>query len=240
MVGPDEFAAHVRAHLESVEQANATVVDAVASRVVATVASDGIILSGGTGHSIGLVLETYFRAGGLANVQPLFHAALLPLNGGATSTRFERLTGLAEDILADVTVSPRDLGVIFSHSGVNPVPVELAAGLVARGAPVVAVCSLAQERVSPQRADAKLSEVATWTLDTMVGPGDATAELAGRRTAPLSSLSSIFLWDLVLARTLVLADEAGVDLPLWASANHPGGDERNVALRERYRGRTPW
>lgn len=33
------------------------------------------------------------------------------------------------------------------------------------------------------------------------------------------------------------AEEA--ELPLWASANVPGGDERNAALRERYAGRVP-
>jgi uncharacterized phosphosugar-binding protein len=42
----------------------------------------------------------------------------------------------------------------------------------------------------------------------------------------------VYLWNLLLAR---MAGSA--ELPLWVSANVPGGDERNAALRERYAGR---
>lgn len=58
-------------------------------------------------------------------------------------------------------------------------------------------------------------------------------------TAALSSLAAVYCWNLVLARLADRAAVAGLELPLWASANTVAGDERNAALAERFRARIP-
>src|ERR1044072_1480835 len=88
------FGAAMRRHLERVEIANAATLDRVADRMLEVVQNDGLIYVAGTGHSIGSVLETFYRAGGLACVQPLYHPSLLPLHGGQESTLCEHLPGL--------------------------------------------------------------------------------------------------------------------------------------------------
>jgi uncharacterized phosphosugar-binding protein len=233
------FGAEMRAHLERVERHNAAVLDQVAGRALEVIGGGGVLLAAGTGHSMAMVLETFYRAGGLACVKPVFHPALLPLAGGFASSLLERVTGLAALLAARADPRPGELAFVFSSSGVNPVPVELAQCLRERGVGVVAVTSLPHLRQAPARAGVKLDELADWVVDTMVPPGDAAYQGAGGTTAPLSSLASVYLWNLLLARLADRAPAAGVELPLWRSSNSAGGDGHNADLAGRYRARVP-
>ena len=233
------FGARMRAHLEAVEERNGPTLDAVATRMLEVVADDGRIHVTGTGHSSALVLEAFYRAGGLACVHPITHPGLVPLSGGIASTVLERSADLAEVLLAQAAPREGELAVVFSSSGANPLPVALARGMREAGASVVAVSSLPHLRAAPARADVKLDELADWLLDTDVPVGDAAFEVDGARTAPLSSLTSVYLWNLLLARLAEAAARDGVRLPLWTSANVEGGDERNAALLAQYRPRIP-
>ncbi len=235
----NDFTEEVLQHLEGVLGANRETLDSVVGHMLRVVEQDGLIYTAGTGHSLALVLETFYRAGGLACVYPLYHPALLPLDGGRASTLLERTAGLAGELLEQARPSPADMAFIFSNSGVNPVPVELAQGLRKRGALVVAVVSLPHLRRAPQRAEVKLDQAADEILNTRVPYGDAAYPAGEMSTAPLSSLSGVFLWSVLLAQLADRASERGVELPLWVSANVEDGEARNRALLERYRGRVP-
>ena len=236
-VPEDGFGALMRGHLAEIERRNATVLDRVADGMLAVVERDGIVHTAGAGHSLALVLETFYRAGGLACVNPIWHPALLPLAGGATSTLMERTTGLAVRLLDAAGPVAGDIAFIFSNSGVNPVPVELAQALTAAGIEVVAVTSLPSARGAPARSGTRLTEVADHVIDTQVPAGDAAWRAETVAVGGLSSLSSVFVWNLLLARLAGRAQMRGVDLPLWSSANVEGGDDRNAALFIRYRNR---
>src|SRR6266508_1130939 len=172
--GPTEgFGASMRAHLELVEERNAAVLDEVAGRALKVIRSGGVLLAAGTGHSLAMVMETFYRAGGLACVKPVFHPGLLPLTGGFASSLLERTTGLAAVLAAQADARPGELAFVFSSSGANPVPVELARCLREGGVSVVAVTSLPHLRQAPARAGVKLDEVADLVIDTLVPPGDA-------------------------------------------------------------------
>jgi uncharacterized phosphosugar-binding protein len=235
----DGFGASMRAHLERVEAHNAGVIDEAAGRAFEVIGGGGVLLTAGTGHSLVMVMETFYRAGGLACVRPVFHPGLLPLAGGFASSLLERTTGLAAVLAAQADARPGELAFVFSSSGVNPVPVELARCLRAQGVGVVAVTSLPHLRQAPARAGVKLDEVADLVVDTLVPPGDAGYYRGGASTAPLSSLASVYVWNLILARLLDRAAATGVELPLWRSSNTPGGDAHNATLAQRYRPRIP-
>lgn len=233
------FGARMLGHLEDAEERNRDVLDRVADRLLATVRAGLRIHTTGTGHSSALVLETFYRAGGLACVHPITHPGLVPLAGAIASTALERRADLAEPLLEQAAPVAGETAIVFSNSGVNPLPVALARGLRQAGVGVVAVSSLPHLRAAPPRAEVKLDEVADEVLDTGVPVGDAAYASDEIHTAPLSSLTSTFLWNLLLARLADLATTAGVDLPVWASSNTVDGDERNAALLARYRPRVP-
>ncbi len=239
-VAPPPAGRRMRDHLARVEDANRDMVEQVAGRMLEVVRSDGLVFVGGTGHSVAAVLEGFYRAGGLACVYPVYHPALLPLEGAAASTQVERVAGLGRTLVRQAGPSPADLAFVFSHSGINPVPVEMAEEFRAAGTPTVGVLSRDHMSRAPVRHPRRLGDVVDYILDTLVPYGDAAFDPGtGIPTMPLSTLAAVFLWNLVLARLAALAAASGVALPLWTSANVEGGQERNAALLERYRRRIP-
>jgi uncharacterized phosphosugar-binding protein len=233
----EQWRRDARLHVETVHARNATTLEAVARVLLRTITEDGLIHTAGTGHSLGLVLDTFYRSGGLACVRPLYHPSLFPLEGARASTLRERTRGIAQTLIADVDVSAQDTAVIFSNSGANPVPIELAEALRARGATVVAMTSLSHAGMALPGTGNKLATVVDHVIDTMVAYGDASYPSDAPTVAPLSSWTCIYLWNVLLVRLAELAVGAGIDLPVWASANTIDGDRRNQALFDRYQPR---
>ncbi|QRP43740.1 SIS domain-containing protein [Amycolatopsis sp. FDAARGOS 1241] len=239
MVSATEILKSTSEKLAAAQRANAEQLTAAADLVLGVIRSDALVFTAGAGHSLAAVAETFYRAGGLACVYPLYHPELLPLHGAQQSTRTERRSGLAEEVLAERAPGPDDVLVVFSTSGVNPYPVELAAGARRRGASVIAVTSRASVAAAPRRSDTTLVEEGTVVLDSLVIPGDASHPAGAPRTAPLSTVVNAFLWNLVLAEVLDRGTAEGIDVPLWRSSNVVGGDEANAALLAKYGPRVP-
>jgi uncharacterized phosphosugar-binding protein len=225
----------MREHLAKAEAANSEPLDAAAELLAERVSAGGLVFVGGSGHSLGMVMEGFYRAGGLACVYPLYDPSVLPLTGAPGATLAERRPGLGASVMAAAEPRTGDVAVIFSNSGTNPYPVELAVTARAAGLPVIAFVSGPSSAAAPARADRRLDEVADLVVDTLVPAGDAAYPPEAPRTAPLSSLVCIYLWNLLLARPVMLAG----DLPLWVSSNMPGGDRRNAELIARYSARVP-
>lgn len=223
------FARAVTRHLEDVVARNADQLVRVAEMVTATWRADRLVYAAGSGHSLASVLETFYRAGGLPFVRPLWDPELLPLHGSDASTEAERRPGLGTRLVGDAGVQAGDTVVLFSNSGVNAVPLEIAVAASAAGAGVVAVTSVAASDAAPLRAGRRLYEVADVVLDTAVPPGDASWPPEAPRTAPLSSLSNVVLWNSVL----MLCTEAEPEMPFWRSANTTGPSNDELAGRYR-------
>ena len=91
-----------------------------------TIKKDGLIYVFGCGHSHILAEETFYRAGGLACVAPVFCEPLMLHEGAAESSRLEKMDGLAKKVFDDCPISENDMLICSSTSGVNSVPVEFA------------------------------------------------------------------------------------------------------------------
>lgn len=235
----EKFGLEIREHLARVDEHNTNALDETTQLTLEVCRGHGVVHAGGTGHSLALVLETFYRAGGLACVNPLYQPGLLPLHGSGPSTVLERSNGLAAKMVEQARPESRDIAFIFSNSGTNPVPVELAMRLRETGVRVVAVTSSLAAAAAPRRSSTKLDEVAGTVLDTLVPAGDVTFPAEAPVTGALSSLVSAYLWQGVLARLVEKATASDVTLPLWRSNNAPGGEEHNAQLLARYRGRVP-
>jgi uncharacterized phosphosugar-binding protein len=173
-------------------------------------------------------------------VRPLYHRELLPMHGAMTSTSTEREHGLAARVLHEVPTSGHDVVVVFSTSGVNPYPVELALSAHAAACPVIAVTSGPASAAAPRRsAQGTLAENATIVLDTLVPPGDSVYPVDQPHTAALSTVVNAYLWNQALAKLSDTAKALGQELPLWRSSNVAGGDEANAGLLAKYGPRVP-
>lgn len=215
--------------------ANAHALDRAAQAILASLRDEGLLRTAGAGHSLASVMESFYRAGGLAQVRPLWHPSLLPLTDAARSTRGERTEGLGLETVTRAGVEARDTVVVFSSSGINHFPVEVARAAVSAGAAVIAVTSIAASRAAEPRAGARLFELADIVLDTHAPAGDVSRPADRPVTAPVSSLATNALWAALLERIVLLEP----DTPLWRSANVTGNDDANAALIARLRGRIP-
>ncbi|MFC4555036.1 sugar isomerase domain-containing protein [Georgenia faecalis] len=220
-------------HVDDILRANAVRLTEAAALITSTWRADGLLYAAGSGHSLAAVLETFYRAGGLPFVRPLWARELLPLHGSERSTQAERQPGVGERLVLDAGVGEADTVVVFSTSGVNHVPLEIAVTARESGARVIAVTSVEASDAAPLRAGRRLHQVADLVLDTRVPPGDATWPPDAPRTAPLSSFANVVLWDAIL----VLVAQAEPAIPFWRSANTTGPS--NAQLTQRYKSSVP-
>lgn len=223
--------------LESQSAALAEAVEAVSSALL----NDRMIYLFGTGHSHMLAEEGHYRAGGLAAVCPVLFSMLMLHEGAVLSTQLERTSGLAKGLLDRYQPEAGSVLIIFSNSGVNALPVELALTARERGLKVVAVVALRYAASVPTGpAGHKLADVADIVIDNQGVPGDALMRLpSGYAVGPLSTIAGAFILNAILAEACVRLEAQGLTPPVFISGNMPNASAHNAALVARYRARNP-
>ncbi|MBL7645072.1 MAG: SIS domain-containing protein [Candidatus Hydrogenedentes bacterium] len=192
----------------------------------------------GTGHSHLISEEVYYRAGGLAPVNAMLFPALMQHEGPATSTKLERLPGLARLLFEKEDIRPGEVLTIISNSGKNAVPVELALMARERGIATIALTSLAQSAAATTGTGQtkKLFEVCDVVIDNCGCTGDAAIPVGntGVATGPTSTLANVVIVQQIVLEICQVFLAAGQEPPLFKSANLPGGDAWNAALIKKY------
>ena len=218
-------------------------IDAAAEVIAASVAADGVLYAFGASHAGLMVQDQFYRAGGLAAVQPILPRELmLDTRPVQETTRIEQTIGVGATYLEPYPVRPGDVVLVVSVSGRNPVPVQLAIAARERGAKVVALTSVTYSRSVSGRGVPRLLEVADIVIDLGGVPGDASVELgdgmpaAGPTSSPIGTAVLHGLAVEVATRLLL----AGVTPPVFASANLDDAAEWNDGLIERYRSRVDY
>jgi len=194
----------------------------------------------GTGHSHLLAEEAFYRAGGLANVVPILSEHFMLHHLPELGSRLERIPGLADLILDRYAPDAGEMLFVFSNSGVNRLPVELALSGRERGMFTVGVSSFAYSQQAPfSDLGMRLDQAVDLALDNGGVPGDALLELPDFpwRVAPSSTLMGALLWNCMVSETarLLLAD--GIQPPVFVSINVAGAAEHNQALLKKWRPR---
>jgi uncharacterized phosphosugar-binding protein len=212
----------------------------VAARMAKTTQQDLRILLFGTGHSHLLAEEGFYRAGGLANVVPILveHTMLHSLPN--LGSRLERTPGLADVILDRYDPQQEEMLFVFSNSGVNQLPVEMALRGRERGLFTVSISSFEYARQAPlSDLGLRLDQAVDLALDNGGLPGDALLDLEGFpwRVAPSSTVICALLWNSLVSETARLLIESGVEPPIFASFNVAGAAQHNQALLDKWRPR---
>ena len=238
----ERYIDELQAVLDRIKHGQKSAIEAAGHLVADTLIADGVIHTFGTGHSHLIADEAFFRAGGIAAINPILDERLVFLRGALESTRTERVTGFAKSLIEGEQVRSNDVAVVISNSGRNNVPVEMALEMKSRGVKVIAITSVVQSSasVSLHLSGKRLFELADVTIDNCVPPGDALLTLPGlaSRIGPSSTVAGAAIINSIMIEGVAETLRRGKDVPVLPSANLDGvTEERLKELLSRYRGR---
>ena len=240
--GAKAYMQAVESLLEAAATSQLEAIDQAATAMTKTIQAGGMIYLFGTGHSHMLAEEGHYRAGGLAPACPILNTGLMLHEDSVASSRFERMVGYGPTVLERYHLQAGDVLVVFSNSGVNAVPVEVAQAAKEIGLTVIAVVSRDYSAHAPLSPLGKrLLEVADIVLDNGLPAGDALVDVAdtGLRTGSGSTVIGAFLLNAILTEVVTRLAADGQTPPIYISANMPGASEHNAELFAHYRARNP-
>lgn len=231
------------AALEQVEERQADNIEKAAELLADAIAKDELIhVYGGGGHTTLVMGEMFFRAGGLANINPIMETGLSVFNQALKYLELERTVNYGKSIVRYFRVQAGEVFIIFHNIGINAATIDAAIQAKEDGAKIIAVSSSFWQNEMPEdhfiRHPNKknLFDYADVCIDDYNPIGDAVVEVDGFDT-PIAPISNII--DFYIAHRLEIAAvkkciERGIEPPVWSSANAPGGDEINARYVEKY------
>lgn len=219
-------------NLTKIETEEADKLEQAIKEVARVIENDGLIFVFGCGHSHLPGLDAFYRAGGLANVSPILDTDLMLHNGAAKSSRMEKMSGIANEVFRRYVPTKNDMIFIFSASGKNQVPIEMAQSAKVAGVKSVGVSSLAYAEKG-----GKLHEHVDIAIDCKIPYGDACIEVGDLKMGGLSTYAACFILNTCLINGAKLALKNGYKPPIYISGNVEGGREHNVVLENLFLGR---
>jgi len=237
------FDEQVRTRLSELQSmAQSGGLDKAVEAMVGSIRNGGVLQAFGTGHSQAFAMEIAGRAGGLIPTHAIaLRDTVLKGDRPASDLKgglLERDTNIANELWELHEFHPEDVFLIASNSGVNGSIVGIALRAKEEGHTVIAVTSLEHTNaVTPKHPSGKrLAEIADVVIDNLAPFGDATVPVGdgGVLAGAVSSITAAYIAQLLTLATAARIEEAGETPPLYLSANIPGGDEHNDALKARY------
>ena len=240
---PTSYLTEVQSRLERLTaDAEAGALDPAIDLMVGALAAGGVIHAFGTGHSQAFVMEISGRAGGLIPTNGIALRDVV-LHGTRDASLLaggllERDASIVDELIALTPIGEGDVFLVASNSGVNGSIVGVALAIKDLGHKVIAVTSLEHTNaVTPKHPSGKrLAEIADVVIDNLAPFGDSTVPVGGSGVlaGAVSSITAAYIAQILTLGTSARIQEAGETPPLYLSANIPGGDEHNDALKARY------
>jgi len=240
---------YFKAVVENMEKVNETQgenIKAAAALMFEAIKNDRLIsVYGGGGHTTLPVGEMFFRAGGLATINPVMETGLSVFNQALKYLELERTVNYGGAIMRYYDLKEGDVLIIFHNIGINPATIDAAMEAKKNGVKIIAVSSSFWQDEMPEDHfirhpnKTNLFDYADVCIDDYNPVGDAMVEIPGFETpiAPASNIVDFYIAHLLEIETVAMCVDAGIAPPVWSSANTPGGDEKNAALLAKYRPR---
>lgn len=233
------FTTKVKELIDIVYQEEYENIKKAAKLIFDSIKDNGVLHVFATGHSHMLAEEMFYRAGGLVAIDPVLRPFLMQHEGAISSTKYERLPGIAEIVFNGLDKKESDPFIVVSNSGINAVPVEFA--LVARrnNHKVIVITSVeSSKNLKPRTLDGKhLYECGDIVIDNHVPHGDGIIETKYGNVGAVSSIVCSYIAQSLVLEIVNLFIENNITPPIYMSANLEGGDEHNKKLYEEYKKR---
>jgi len=233
-------------NLKAVEEKQSNSIKAAAKLMFEAIINDRLInVYGGGGHTTLPVGEMFFRAGGLCNINPIMEPALSVFNQALKYLELERTENFGKAILRYYDLQKDDVLIIFHNIGINAATIDAAMEAKEKGVKIIAVSSSYWQNEIPQgfsirhSSGKNLFDFADVCIDDYNPVGDSAVLIEGFDTpiAPISNIVDFYIAHRLEIETVKLCVEAGIEPPVWRSANVPGGDEFNKKYIEKYKPR---
>lgn len=237
------YLANVQAKVKAVEAKQAENFRKAGEMIAENYAEDRLLhVYAGGGHTCLMICEMFFRAGGLANVNPIMGHDISPFCQALKYLEVERTTGYANCLIRYYGVSQGDLLIIFHNIGMNPTTIDAAEEAKKQGAKIIAVSSNDWRKKLPldhhiRHPNKKhLFDYADLCIDDENPYGDADYMIDGFDVpvAPTSTQVDAYIAHRMVIEAVSVMVERGLEPPIYRSANLPGGDEFNARLIKRY------
>lgn len=228
--------------LEEVERTQNDRIDDAALLMADAVQNDRLIhVYAGGGHTTLVMGEMFFRAGGLANVNPLMETGLSVFNQALKYLELERCVNYGSSIVKYYGLKKDDVLLIFHNIGINAATIDAAKEAKEAGAKIIAISSsfwqaLPQESLIRHPSGKNLFDYADVAIDDLNPVGDAETVVADSLPpmAPTSNLVDFYIAHRLEVATARECVRRGVAVPVWYSANAENGDSYNQKHLDRY------
>ena len=228
-----------RAVLERIETTQLESIRQAAALMADTIAAERWVHTFGCGHATLPIEEMYPRIGGFVGFHPMIELPLTfftRITGEMGVRQFvflERVEGYGTELMKGYDFDPRDTFWLFSHSGLNPVNIDVAREAKRQGLKLIVTGSAAAYADQPARHSSgqKLFELGDVVIDTCVPAIDAAVPVPGHvdRVGPISTMAFTTVVWLTITTVAELLVERGVHLYIHPSHNIPG----DTTARER-------
>jgi uncharacterized phosphosugar-binding protein len=218
-------------------------INAAGEMLSASIANGGHAYLFGSGHSVIPVLDMFPRYGSFVGFYPIYDPRLMWFNivgpGGARELLWlERQEGYARIILASYKIEPHDSFLIFSHGGLNAVPIEMAMAAREKGARVVSVSSHQNYRQTraTHSSKKKLPDVSDIAIDNCVPPEDAlvSADGVAQKFAAGSTVAAVSIAMAIVAEVGTRLVRSGKAPLTFVSPNTGSPPDHNEKVFEEY------
>ena len=221
-----------------------------AARVITqSLRRDGLIHMFGSGHSHLPPEEAFYRSGGLAAVSPLLDPSLMFHEGTEKCIALEKWDGYASRfVLPKYELRPEDVMMVFSASGRNNAPIEVALAARQKGLYTIGITSRRYSASIPSLhpSGKHLADVVDLILDHDVPPGDTLVSIEEMpelgTTGGASTALAIIMVHAVFASAIENFVKAGEVPPMIRCPNAGVVQEAlqaNARTLARYRQRLP-
>lgn len=236
-----EYFERAKERIELVENNERENLTLAAKKVAEAIQNEGIIQLFGCGHSHILTEEVFYRAGGLVPIKPILIEPLMLHEGAVRSSQLERKNDYAKGFLAEQDFQPKDVVIVLSTSGRNPVPVDVAEAAREKGAFVIGITSMeySQSQTSRHKSGKYLFNSVDLSINNYSVIGDAVLNYDKVKVpfGPTSTVVGAVILNAIFAEAIQLMADNGFEPPIFLSGNIDGADEHNQQLIEKYQRR---
>jgi len=234
-----DYLTHLQALLDTIKHTESSAIEAASEWMVEAIEHGHNLFVFGASHAGIISDELFYRAGGLALINPVEAKELELSNRPVTMTsKMERLPGYGTLLAEKTPFQSGDVLIAHSVSGRNTVMIDFVTAAKAKGVKVIAITNLTYSKsVESRHASGKrLFELADVTIDNHGVPGDASVSFDGldQKVAPSSTVTGAAIANSLVVRTVERCLEKSIDPPIFYSANLDGGDAKNKKTFETY------